>query len=295
MRVLLLALIVSACATDGAPAPAPSEAPRVHIHLGSTWTDFDAGYCRGSMIPEQDPVFPTIRRDRFAIDPSTDLVTIPADWIDEAAVRGAELTAAAERRVPVLLTKVTELVGRPFDQRDFDYFFYLCPYFGGGTASAKVFPMFMYLRAAVGELQWPDWLFTDQYLFHEILHNYALERIDYVTEGTPILNALYLELMADAEFTAEAQRYLGYTGSESAERWQRDQLEMVGTVLTHVHVYAAMTAAMRALGEGTQLETIRSYETSLPSSHPSYVRAWRIAGEMEAEPGGLDAVLAELR
>jgi hypothetical protein len=293
MRLLFLAL--AACTTTDAP-PAPGGAPRVHLHLGSTWTDFDSGFCRGSMIPEQDPVFPAIRRDRFTIDPETDLVSIPADWIEEAKnTRGVELRAAAERRVPVLLAKVTELVGRPFDQGDFDYFFYLCPYFGGGTASAKVFPMFMYLRAAVGELQWPDWLFTDQYLFHELLHNYALERIDYVNEGTPILNALYAELIADAEFTAEAQRYLGYTGGETTEQWQRDQLEMVGTVLTHVHVYAAMTAALRALGEETQLETIRSYETSLPSSHPSYVRAWRIAGEMDAEPGRLDEVLGELR
>src|SRR5262249_3808029 len=149
---------------DASPSVAPP--PTVHIHTGVELPDFDQGFCRSSMIPVQDPVFPTIRRDRFSKD-DDDNVTIPADWIAAAAyLRVPQLRAAAAQRLPKVLGKVQELV-RPFDQHDFDYYFYLCSYFGGGTASAKVYPMFMYLRAAVGDLAWPDWYFTDQYVFHE--------------------------------------------------------------------------------------------------------------------------------
>src|SRR5262245_21123632 len=121
-----IALLALAACTDPAdPAPPPV----IHIHTSVELPDFDAGFCRSSMIPVQDPVFPTIRRDRFAVG-ADDLVTIPADWVAETRdTRGPQLRAAAAKRMPVLLGEVQAQV-RPFDQRDFDYFFYLCPYFG---------------------------------------------------------------------------------------------------------------------------------------------------------------------
>lgn len=277
---------------DAAGQLTPSEPPKIHIHDGAYLTDFDAGYCRGSMLPIQDPVFPTIRRDRFEIDSTTDIVTIPADWIAETRTRAPELRAAADERLPRLLGKVEDVVGREFDQRDFDYFFYLCPYFEGGTASAKVYPMFMYLHAAVGDLAWPDWLFTDQYLFHEVLHNFVMERVDYRT-GTPFLNDLYAKLVVDEEFTAAWMAYLGNTGAEPKEELAADQAQMVGLVLSHVHLYAIMSEVLRDLDEDERLETIHTFETSLPSSHPSYVEAWRVV--MTSDPAALAALLAEVR
>ena len=297
IRACLLLPLLVACTNESESDPATPQndaPPVVHIHDGAELPDFDAGFCRGSMIPVQDPVFPTIRRDRFEIDPVTDLVTIPADWIAETKnTRGPELRAAASARLPALFGKVEELV-RPFDQRDFDYFFYLCPYFGGGSASSKTYPMFMYLTAAVAELAWPDWLFTDQYLFHEVLHNFVMERVDYAV-GTPYLNALYAELVVDPGFTAAWMAYTGDTGAEPPELLAAHQTEMVGLVLTHVHVYAIMTVTARALGEDERLQTIRDYETSLASAHPSYVEAWRIVGELEQAPAELEQVLDEVR
>lgn len=275
-------------------------APALHVVEGGTWADFDQWWCRGSMIAEQDPIFTTIRRDRFEIDPATDRVTLPAEWIAEARdVRAPQLVKAAQARVPGLIESATRLVGRPFGQRDFSYFFYLCPFFDGGTASAKVFPMFMYLEAAVGaEQQWPDWLFTDQYLFHELLHNYITEAIDY-TKGTPILNQLYTELLADQEFAAASQRYLGYPDPITPDyqaRWESiDKIEMIANVLTHVHVYAIMTVTLAELGEQERLDTIRAYETGTDASHPSYVEAWRYVTAIESDPDALAAVLAEVK
>jgi hypothetical protein len=296
LRIMTVSLLV-ACATNSPPPPdAPARAsppPVVHIHTAVELPDFDAGFCRSSAIPIQDPVFPTIRRDRFAKD-ADDVVTIPPDWIAEARdTRVPQLRAAAAQRLPVLLGKVQQLV-RPFEQRDFDYYFYLCPYFGGGTASAKVYPMFMYLHAAVGELAWPDFLFTDQYLFHEVMHNFVMERVDY-SKGTPFLNQLYTQLVADADFTAAWMRYVGDTASTPAAKLQADQAQMVGLVLTHIHVYAIMTVALRALGEEERLQTIRSYETSLPASHPSYVRAWQVVIGLEKDPAALDRVIREVQ
>ena len=297
-RLALLAILVAACGDDGVtPADAatakPAPPPVIHIHDAVEFPDFDAGFCRGSMVPVQDPVFPTIRRDRFAVD-ADDIVQIPEDWKTETKqTRGPQLHAAAAERLPVLLAKVQELV-RPFDQRDFDYLFFLCPYFGGGTASAKVFPMFMYLRAAVGDLAWPDFLFTDQYLLHEVLHNFVLERVDY-TKGTPTLNDLYRTLIADAEFTAAWMAYLGDTPATPPEKLAQHQTEMVGTVLTHVHVYAIMTITLRALGEEDRLQTIRSYETGHPAAHPSYVKAWQVVIGLEHDSAALGRVIAEAR
>jgi hypothetical protein len=48
---------------------------------------------------------------------------------------------------------------------------------------------------------------------------------------------------------------------------------MLSLVLTHIHVYAIVTAAFKAVGEQQQLDTIRAYETGTPASHPSYVAA----------------------
>jgi len=152
--------------------------------------------------------------------------------------------------------------------------------------------MFMYLRAAVGDLAWPDWLFTDQYLLHEILHNFVMERVDYA-KGTPILNELYVKLLADNEFTAAWMRYLGDTATTPAAKLQADQTNMIGTVLTHIHVYAIMTTVLRALGEESRLQTIRAYETSLPSAHPSYVKAWQYVTSLDN--AALERVLAEAR
>ncbi|HWM87575.1 MAG TPA: hypothetical protein VNO33_17095 [Kofleriaceae bacterium] len=275
-------------------------APSLHISHGGGWTDFDQWWCRGSMIAEQDPIFTNIRRDRFEIDPVSDVVTVPAEWIAEARdARGPQLEQAAQARVPGLLESATRLVGRRFGQRDLSYFFYLCPFFDGGTASARVFPMFMYLESAVGpEQQWADWLFTDQYLFHELLHSYIIEAIDY-TRGTPILNQLYAELVADEEFTAASQRYLGYPDPITREyeaRWTAvDQAQMVGLVLTHVHVYAIMTAVMKQLGEQERLDTIRAFETGTSASHPSYVRAWQHVIAIESDEAALAALLAEVK
>jgi hypothetical protein len=289
-RIAVAIALVSACTSSKTqPTPGPPTAPtmtvpRVHVMDGVTWPDFDQGYCRGSMVPEQDPVFPTIKRSRFQIDPATDLVTIPADWMKEAKeTRVPQLERAAAERLPRLLGKAVELVGRGFDHHDFDYFFYLCPYFGGGTASAKVYPMFQYLRAAVGDLQWPDWLFTDQYLFHEVLHNYVIERIDY-TKGTPILNAVYAALAADTAFLAKGKAH-----------GQGDDAFYIGTAMTHIHVYAIMTATLRALGEEERLQTIRHYETGLPAAHPSYVKAWEYVIAIENDPAAMAAILAEVK
>ena len=292
MLMFLVACVGSELPQPDATSPTTTPPPTVHIHTAVEFPDFDAGFCRGSMIPIQDPVFPTIRRDRFVRD-ADDLVTIPADWIAEARTRVPQLRAAAATRMPALLGKVQTLV-RAFDQRDFDYYFYLCPYFGGGTASAKVYPMFMYLRAAVGDLAWPDWLFTDQYVFHEILHNFVMERVDY-SKGTPFLNDLYAKLIIDADFTAAWMRFLGDTASTPPDKLQQHQMEMVGLVLTHVHVYAIMTLAYRALGEEERLQTIRSYETSLPASHPSYVKAWQIVMSLERDAAALERLIAEVR
>jgi hypothetical protein len=273
--------------------------PTIHINDGAYFSDFDAGWCRGSMIPEQDPNFPTIQKSRFDIDPVTDVVRIPPDWILEARdVRVPQLKRAADARIPSLLLTASSLVGRPFKQMDFDYFFYLCPYFGGGTASAKIYPMFMYLKAAVGDYQWPDWLFTDQYLFHEVLHNYVMEKIDY-TKGTPILNGLYALLLVDSEFESKAKAYLQYPSPitpEYAARWaSEDQAAMIGLVLTHVHVYGIMTEAFNAIGPEGRLETIRQAETSTPASHPSYVRAWKYIESIEKNPVQMRALLDEVK
>lgn len=154
--------------------------------------------------------------------------------------------------------------------------------------------MFMYLKSAVAELSWPDWLFTDQYLFHEVLHNFVMEGVDY-SVGTPVLNTLYAELVDDAEFTQAWLSYTGLSGTEPVEVLAAEQLEMIGLVLTHVHVYAIMTAVLRAVGEAERLATIREYETSLPSSHPSYVKAWNIVIAIEDDPAAMDALLAEVR
>jgi hypothetical protein len=299
-RIAALA-VVAGCTSSSpskpplAPAPAALVVPTVHVVDPVSFPDFDGGFCRGSMVPVQDPIFPTIRRSRFTIDPATDLVAIPPDWIAEARdVRIPQLRAAAAARLPSLLGKVVELVGRGFDHHDFDYYFYLCPYFGGGTASAKVYPMFMYLRAAVGDLAWPDWLFTDQYLFHEVLHNYVLERVDY-TKGTPILNAMYVQLVADADFIARSKAHLGFTGADDDPVWQREFVGYVALVLTHIHVYAAMTSVLRALGEEERLQTIRAYEMANPAPHPSYVKAWDYVIAVEHDPTAMAQILAEVR
>lgn len=284
-----------------APAQAQNP-PIVHINDPITFPDFDAGFCRGSMIPEQDPVFTEIRRSRFQIDKTTDVVSIPSEWIKEAKeVRIPQLKSAVQLRLPKLLQKTTEVVGRPFRQKDFDYFFYLCPYFGGGTASARVYPMFMYLKSAVGPTQqWPDWLFTDQYLFHEILHNYVMEKIDYSKPEklTPVLQILGAQLWLDTDFEGKAKKYLKYPEpitQEYATKWEtQDKVEMIGLVLTHVHVYGIMTAVYKALGEQVRLDTIRQYEMDTPAAHPSYVRAWQYIISIESNPLYMRALLNEV-
>jgi hypothetical protein len=154
--------------------------------------------------------------------------------------------------------------------------------------------MFMYLKAAVGELQWPDWLFTDQYLFHEVLHNFVIERIDY-TKGSPILNAFYTALVADTDFHAKAKAHAGFTGADTDPAWQQELVVYIGTAMTHIHVYAIMTAAYRALGEQDRLQTIRQYETGLAAAHPSYVKAWEYVIAIENDPASMSALLAEVK
>jgi hypothetical protein len=162
----------------------------IHIHDAVELPDFDAGFCRGSMVPVQDPVFPTIRRDRFAVD-ADDIVQIPEDWKTETKqTRGPQLHAAAAER-----------------------------------------------------------------------------------------------LMA----------YLGDTPATPPEKLAQHQTEMVGTVLTHVHVYAIMTITLRALGEEERLQTIRSYETGHPAAHPSYVKAWQVVIGLEHDSAALGRVIAEAR
>jgi hypothetical protein len=272
--------------------------PTLNI-VDSASSDFDQWWCRGSMVPIQDPIFTEIRRDRFQIDPKTDRVTLPQAWFDESKLRVPQLRKAALDRVPTLLSKASELVGRAFRQKNFDYFFYLCPFWDGGTAAAKTFPMFQYLESAVGKAQqWPDWLLTDQYLFHEILHNYVMEKVDY-TKGTPVLNALYSTLLTDAKFEADSKAYLRYPSPvtpDYAARWvATDQAQMIGTVLTHIHVYGIMTQTLKAIGDQTTLDTIRAFETGTAASHPSYVWAWKYIEAIEGNPGYMKALLNEVK
>lgn len=166
-RVALSFLLVSLLAQAGAPS-----VPVVQINDGSYWRDFDAGWCAEALIPVQDPIFPTIRRDAFEYD-TNGIAVIPGSWYNESATRVPQLRSAAAARLPMLMGAVVDLVGRPFSDTEFTYFFYLCPYFMGATASARVFSLFQYLSSAVGALQWPDWLFTDEYLFHEALHQHS--------------------------------------------------------------------------------------------------------------------------
>jgi hypothetical protein len=276
-----------------------ASSPRVHLHADLTGGYFDTFWCRGSTIPVQDPVFPSIRRNAFEIDPATDLVTIPTSWLREAReLRWPQLLSAAESRLPILLSKVEEVVGRPFVQRDFNFFFYFCPAFGGGSAIPSMYPLFPYLRSAVSELQWPDWLFTDQYVFHELLHLFVLEKIDYA-RGSPVLNTLYGLLLADATFEARAKAYLRYPTPitpEYAARWEAsDRATMIGLALSHVHVYAVMSRVLRALGERDRLNTIRAFETGTAASHPSYAWAWGYIESIENNPLYMRTLLDEVK
>ena len=274
------------------------EIPNVHIRDGALFSDFDQWWCRGSMIPQQDPVFSRIKRGRFSINPSDDTVIIPAEWADEAKnTRLPALRAAADRRLPILFAKTAQIVGRGFKQKDYDYFFYLCPFWNGATASSRTFPLFPYLRAAVGEQQWPDWLFTDQFLFHETLHLYVIEKIDY-TVGTPVLNAVYEKLMSDPDFDGKIKAYLKFPEKVPPEmemQWRQAKLGMVSAVLVHVHVYAIMTSVYKALGQVDVLKTIRDSEMNNAAPHPAYVKAWEYIISIENSPKQMKAVLSEVR
>jgi hypothetical protein len=277
-------------ATDGVP--------NLHIIDPLTWRDFDVGWCAQSFITVQDPIFPTIRRDAFGYNDNHILI-VPQAWYDECATRVPELKAAAAQRIPILLGAVVTLVGRPFYQQDFDYVFYLCPYFYGGTAAAKVYPMFMYLSSAVGQdLQWPNWLFTDEYLFHETLHNYAMEVIDYY-KLTPLLIKIYEILVNDVQFALDCQKYLDYPYPLTPaweQRWlQVDRPANIGVALTHIHVYGAMTAAYLYLNETSVLVTIRDYECNNANPHPSYVWAWRYVEAIQNNSLAMGVLLEELK
>lgn len=293
---LAVAIALAGCSDSGAggrlDAAAPSDAgpmapgdaaPRIHVKSDPNY--MDTVWCQIALVPEQDPVFPTIRRDAFEVSPDGIAVT-PASWLAEAKTRVPELQAAADARGRELLDEGARLVGRPFIQRDFDFVMYFCPFFAGGTAIPGIYPIFPYLESAVGELQWPDWIFTDEYLFHEILHRYVLERVDYA-EGTPILNELYGRLAGDTAFFESVTAYLGR--APTAE----EQLSYIGLVLSHIHVYAIMTRAYRSLGEESNLDRIRTYETENARPHPSYVEAWSIVRAYG--DGELDALLAEVK
>jgi hypothetical protein len=146
--------------------------------------------------------------------------------------------------------------------------------------------VFPYLTAAVGALAWPDWIFTDEYMFHEVLHRYAMEKIDYAV-GTPSLIAAYTALVGDAAFRTAVTAHLGRPATD------QDVLVHIGLVQTHVHVYAIMTSTYRALGEDANLERIFTYETMNANPHPSYVKAWEIVRALtDAERA---AVIAEVR
>jgi hypothetical protein len=66
-------------------------------------------------------------------------------------------------------------------------------------------------------------------------------------------------------------------------------------VLTHLHVYAIMTATYRALDEEERLDTIRDYEMNTPAAHPSYVTAWAYVIAIENDPAAMEALLHEVR
>ena len=274
---------IDASTRADAQADEPPAAPAIHLKNDQNF--MDTAWCHISLVPIQDPVFPTIRRDRFEAT-ADGIVITPASWIEEAKTRVPELQMAADTRGKRLLEEATRVVGRPFVQRDFDFLLYFCPFFGGGSAIPGIYPVFQYLESAVGELQIPDWIFSDQYMFHEIVHRFVMERIDY-TVGTPMLNAVYTAVAGDGEFQAAVAAHLGHAPSES------EFLSYVGLVMTHIHVYAIMTRTYLALDEATNLERIRSYETENANPHPSYVKAWEIVGEYSDSE--VEALLAEVR
>lgn len=192
--------------------------------------------------------------------------------------------------MPQLLSTVVKLVDRGFYQLCFDYFY--------RTASSKTYPMFQYLTSAVGLYAWPNQIFTDQYLFHEILHNYAMEVINQ-RKLTPILIQIYDQLHNDTVFQYECQLYLKYPVPITPEyeyKWINvDRPNMIGLVLTHIHVYAAVTATYVYLGEGnTTLKTIRDFECHNANPHPSYVYAWNWVTNIQNNTIAMQAVLNEL-
>src|SRR5262245_32468347 len=96
---IMTCLLLAACSNPDVTTRQPP--PVVHIHTAVELPDFDMGFCRRSMVPVQDPVFPTIRRDRFTVD-ADDNVQIPPDWIAEARdTRVPQLRRAAADRLPV--------------------------------------------------------------------------------------------------------------------------------------------------------------------------------------------------
>jgi hypothetical protein len=296
LRVLfsLSPLVVTVAGWAASP-----RSPQLQFEADFSGGYFDSFWCRGSMIPIQDPVFPTIRRDAFKTDTETDIVQIPGSWIKEAReTRWPQLMESARKRLPILLTQVERVVGRPFIQRDFSFFFYFCPAFNGGTAIPAVYPIFPYLKAAVGDLSFPDWIFTDQYTFHEVLHLYVKERIDY-SKGSPVLNTLYGVILADQVFESKAKSYLNYPNPitpEYASRWETtDRAVMAGTALTHIHVYGIMTQVLRAIGEDARLNIIRSFEMDTAASHPSYVWAWNYIKSIEGSASYMRALLDEVQ
>lgn len=298
--MLRSALILSTCLVacggsnggrdDGGPtgadaAPGGRDLPPLAIHIRTDPNYMDTAWCHLSFVPEQDPVFPTIRRDRFDSTPAGIVVT-PASWIEEAKTRVPALQAAVSSRTRQLLDSATAVAGRPFGQRDFSFLLYYCPFFGGGSAIPGIYPLFPYLAEAVGDLQWPDWIFTDEYMFHEILHLYVMEKIDYA-KGSPMLTDAYQAVTADADFYGAVSAYLGHAPTAD------EMVSFVGLVMTHLHLDALMTRTYLALDEADNLERIKSYEIHNPAPHPSYVEAWALVDAYTPEQ--VDALLAELR
>lgn len=185
--------------------------------------------------------------------------TIPISWITEAQLLIPMLQNAWDVRGNVLLSTAAKAVGRSFDRKEDSLNLYLCPNINGANALPALFPLWPYLRSAIPDdsYRWPyDW-FTNWYVFHEVLHQYVANTIDY-TKSTQLLTYYYYQLIEDPQFTHNADN--------------------IALVLTHLHLNAIRLVVFgeQYLNEPHTMQLILDREMNSPFAHISYVKAWKI-------------------